>query len=274
VAMTADGMASTGDRALLEHGKLTSARIAAMRQDLARLPPMPAVVDALRLGERFFFLDCASAMAREGPNVMDLSGVPALKKPAIKSFMDSFEYAAADWDLVLRTGNSWYDRMVDACRQPTLAAQRTAADKLNRDLQDLSARRGGWRPLGWVLRGPGNLLADEIVALLLPAGLAAAEAQYRAAMCFELTKLAFALAQYRADHGSYPPKLADLLPKYVAKLPQDVFSDADFHYRCEGGGFLLYSVGPNGQDNGGKGRNDPGATRDCDDLAVRLPAPK
>ena len=75
-------------------------------------------------------------------------------------------------------------------------------------------------------------------------------------MRFELTKLAFALAEYRARHGSYPAKLADLVPKYVAAVPQDIFSGGALHYTLQGDGYLLYSVGPNGKDDGGRNRED------------------
>ena len=43
-------------------------------------------------------------------------------------------------------------------------------------------------------------------------------------MQFELTRLAFALAAYHADRGTYPAKLADLVPKYVAEVPKDIFN--------------------------------------------------
>ena len=56
------------------------------------------------------------------------------------------------------------------------------------------------------------------------------------AMRFELDKLGFALAAYRADHGAYPARLADLAPDYVAKLPKDVFNDSELHYRLQGKG--------------------------------------
>jgi hypothetical protein len=96
-------------------------------------------------------------------------------------------------------------------------------------------------------------------------------------MQFELIRLAFALAAYRADHGAYPAKLADLAPKYVAEVPKDIFNASELHYRQEGGGYLLYSVGVNGKDDGGKGYDDRKKGEDWDDLAVRVPpatAPK
>ena len=91
-------------------------------------------------------------------------------------------------------------------------------------------------------------------------------------MQFELTKLAFALAAYRADHGSYPAKLADLKPKYVAEVPQDIFSAAELHYKPDGAGYLLYSVGVNGKDDGGRTMDERKDGEDCDDLAIRIRA--
>jgi hypothetical protein len=98
-------------------------------------------------------------------------------------------------------------------------------------------------------------------------------AEDRSMMQIELNDLAFALAEYRADHGSYPVKLADLSPKYVAKMPKDLFNDAELHYRLEGNGYLLYSVGANGEDDGGTGLDETKADgRPGDDLVVRVPA--
>ena len=110
------------------------------------------------------------------------------------------------------------------------------------------------------------LIADEPVAAYV-------DGQDRFAAETGLTDAAFALAAYRADHGSYPATLADLVPKYVAKVPKDIFNnDADLHYKRQGDGYLLYSVGVNGKDDGGKGEGDRTGNEDWDDLAVRVPA--
>jgi len=43
-------------------------------------------------------------------------------------------------------------------------------------------------------------------------------------------------------------------------------------YRQEGDGYLLYSVGPNGKDDGGTTRDDAEEDEDWDDLVVRVSA--
>ena len=68
-------------------------------------------------------------------------------------------------------------------------------------------------------------------------------------------------------------KLSDLVPKYEKQLPKDFFiDDAELHYARRGEGYLLYSVGPNGKDDGGKGLDDRKNNEDWDDVTVRVPA--
>lgn len=123
-----------------------------------------------------------------------------------------------------------------------------------------------------------------LLALFAPRTTLHVDNEDRALMRFELDKLAFALAAHRADRGSFPARLADLVPEYVAHVPKDLFSDADLHYRRERDGFVLYSVGVNRRDDGAKSYED--RTRhltleesvkrgeDWDDLVVRVPAPR
>jgi hypothetical protein len=82
--------------------------------------------------------------------------------------------------------------------------------------------------------------------------------------------LAFALAAYHGDHGRYPAKLDELAPKYLEKIPNDLFSGKPLIYRLEDDGYLLYSVGPNGVDDDGRGHDDQPRG---DDISIRIPVP-
>ncbi len=65
--------------------------------------------------------------------------------------------------------------------------------------------------------------------------------------------LACALERYRLDNGTFPETLAALSPRYVGKLPTDLNSGEPLKYRRTAEGqFILYSVGSNGIDDGGK----------------------
>ena len=56
VAIALDGMACAGDQGLLQHAQLTPAQIARMRADLDKLPPLPKMVDKVKVSERFLTL--------------------------------------------------------------------------------------------------------------------------------------------------------------------------------------------------------------------------
>ncbi len=62
--------------------------------------------------------------------------------------------------------------------------------------------------------------------------------------------VASALARYHVAHGAYPEKLADL-GELLPVQPRDPWSGKKLLYRAEGAGYVLYSVGYDGADNGG-----------------------
>jgi hypothetical protein len=43
------------------------------------------------------------------------------------------------------------------------------------------------------------------------------------------------------------------------------------HYQRQGKGYLLYSFGPNGKDDGGKRRDDAANGEDWDDVSIHVP---
>lgn len=66
-------------------------------------------------------------------------------------------------------------------------------------------------------------------------------------------QIACALERYHLARGSYPETLDALSPQFIEKIPRDPIGGRPFHYRRTADGtFLLYSVGWNGTDDGGK----------------------
>ena len=65
---------------------------------------------------------------------------------------------------------------------------------------------------------------------------------------------------YQSEQGRLPARLDELVPSYLAKVPSDPFSRHSLVYRPQGTNWLLYSVGEDGVDDGGKpvGRSSPG----------------
>jgi hypothetical protein len=63
----------------------------------------------------------------------------------------------------------------------------------------------------------------------------------------------FALRAYHQEHHAYPETLAALVPEYLSATPADPFVQSQpLRYRRVAAKYLLYSVGPDGKDDGGK----------------------
>ena len=69
----------------------------------------------------------------------------------------------------------------------------------------------------------------------------------------DLARTAIALERYRLAHGKFPASLDALSPQFIARAPHDVINGKPLKYRREPDGqFVLYSVGWNEKDDGGK----------------------
>jgi hypothetical protein len=114
-------------------------------------------------------------------------------------------------------------------------------------------------------------IGDILICLMIPAVRKVQGAADRTEQTHHNLRLAFALAAHKADAGAYPKTLDALAPKYLASVPIDMFSGKALVFRPNATGYLLYSVGINGQDDQGRGYDDDPRG---DDLVVRMPLPK
>src|SRR5262249_7120098 len=118
-------------------------------------------------------------------------------------------------------------RQVMGIRQAALPARLKARDMIQQRVAKAEAEK------------------QSIMVWLLP-GLAShvnKEAECLASLRLGLT--AVALNQFRASGASrYPDSLSELSPKYLASLPVDPFDGQPLRYRKKGGGYTLYSIGP------------------------------
>jgi|GEM_PF-860558 len=72
-------------------------------------------------------------------------------------------------------------------------------------------------------------------------------------------RVSIALERWRLDHGDYPEALDQLVPQWLTAVPLDPWSGKPLGYRRVdratdpfGRGFILYSLGPHGDDDGGR----------------------
>jgi hypothetical protein len=63
--------------------------------------------------------------------------------------------------------------------------------------------------------------------------------------------VALALERHRLAHGTWPTALAELPPDLLPFVPLDPFDGRPLRYRRLADGVVVYSVGPDSQDDGG-----------------------
>ena len=275
-----------GDYALAGSGRLSARQLKAHLADLQALPPLRPMWEAVDRAERFYVLDAVMICARTGV----AKAMRQLADFGVSSELPEVDDVPVDWDVILRTFNSWYTRAVTAQRKPN-ANQRQAADRaMVREMEELSQ----WREnrfgqemkdllAGDPVQGDKRLArisqtVGKALLVLFASQLGrATEIHEEIVMRGELAELALALAAHRSEHGVYPAQLADLAPAYVKTVPNDRFSDEPLRYAPTAGGraaYVLYSVGKNLKDDGGKrveaGEHVGDAGEHADDIVVNV----
>ncbi|MCS7047423.1 MAG: hypothetical protein NZO58_13785 [Gemmataceae bacterium] len=275
--LSIDQLVYTAELAYFERAKLSAQQVRDHWKALQNLPPIQPLADLIDVGQRFVYLDSVQFIHRGGRvpldalNVFDAGGGFKKLDPE-----DLKALAVFDWENILREGNRWYDRLVTALRMKDPAARDKELAKIE---DELKARKEDMTNRAAVLeavkagKDPGPALSkaigDTLIGLSAPAIRRLQHAHDRSEQWHRNLQLAFALAAYQRDHGRYPAKLDELAPKYLAVIPRDLFSGKAMIYRPAPNGYLLYSVGVNGEDDGGRGYDDPPG----DDLVVRMPLP-
>lgn len=280
VGVAINSIATHGELRLLSETKLTEQQIDKFLGDLATLPQMPQVSVNINVTERMMFNDSISLMRDGHLNVSELTGdSPSEKSP----FEQPILRALIDWDVVLKRGNEAYDELVAILEMKDVAKRR---DKLAEFDQKWTAIRSDFTTSSlmkeYLRTGSASSvvterMADAMIALLTPALRGVDNAQLRSLQTNENLMLAMQLAKFKVRTGSYPDTLADLEKELSIKVSPDLCSGAPMHYTKTETGYVLYSVGTNGIDEGGKSWNDPPLNSSGiqgDDNVVRMPLPK
>ncbi len=287
VGLGTDALAGVGDQSVIVGGQLTpdlARRYADELRQLSALPPPAKIIDEV---ERCFNLYLV--MGLTDPQWVEqfaqspMASMVRLPAPREHRLLLA---AGVDWDAVLMEVNRGIDRAVAVMRVDDAAARAKAREAMK--AEDDRQQRKGRRILDEelpalcrrVARGGGDPAelrrrATEImtaVALSDESGFdvditIARELSHEWMIGRHLTLLALALDIARAEHGRYPERLESLVGRYVESLPVDPFSGKALIYRREGEGYVLYSVGRNLRDDGGRSSED-GA--DFDDIVVRV----
>ena len=249
-------------------GELTARDMRRLLDDVTALPPITAdIADAIDQTERFANLDCVMALYRgTGPGMGS--------RPLYSSKYFRAARGAIDWDRILRNFNRWFDRTVDAMREPDPGKRLKAANALKNELERMKPKPVSTTIkliLGTLVGRSSkavmtDALSNVLISILTPTFSGVPDPRYGAVVRYDLARITLALAAFKAEKGKYPEKLSELSPAYIKKVPADIFAKGPLVYKRDGKGYLLYSVGRNMKDDGGVEDEDT----DEDDVAVRV----
>ncbi len=71
-------------------------------------------------------------------------------------------------------------------------------------------------------------------------------------------QVVIAIERYRLANNKLPDQLTDLVPTFLPSVPTDPFDGKPLRYKTLTKGYVVYSVGDDREDNGGKEKNDKG----------------
>jgi len=255
------GMANKAAELVLLHSDWTAEEIRRKAEEIAPFL-QPWRKDEIRLilrNDRFIALDSLMHMAHGTFGFNDHCCGPSAPD-AMERFQTQAVYRFIRMGMVMEIVNQRFDEFEQWYFSDEL--------ELSREDYDIHVffKNFVWYGFSGVMP---HSIGPMVVDLLIPALEAWRTANKRQEADVLLLRLIFALEAYHRDNdGKYPEALGDLLGRTIDEMPLDPFSGEAFRYVLEEPGFLLYSVGPNGIDEDGRGYND---VPNGDDIRRRLP---
>jgi hypothetical protein len=237
VAMSLSNTACEGTLVLLGNKQVKAELARQIYSDLAGLSEFSGINNCLDNWERLSALDFVLYAKRYGLSA--LWDKPT-NGPNVSKLM------TIDWNASLRQVNRWYDRLVTTTRLPTREAKKLALAKFEADLSTEAVR--AHEPVSLVsaffsLERRSKMVGTIIASTMMSNLNSEVFAEDRFNTTLQMTRVATALAIYRAEHGDYPKKLGELTPKALEKLPVDVYNAKPFLYERLSEGYLLYCAG-------------------------------
>jgi hypothetical protein len=266
VGYAIEGLGVAGQIEFLAQAELSAEQWAALQKEIDGLPPRARVANTLNRAERFMVLDTILGVAEGGAETLSELGSGNLDNP-----LTNLALRGVDWNIPLEIANQWMDRFVAVAEIEDPKERAVATEKLEADLKAMVGETAKpWSLAGAFVssRRASEKIGEITVALMMPAISAVLQAEARTKTNDDLVAIGVALARYRAQHGAYPEKLAQLMPEILKAVPTDAFAGTPFIYAKRGAGYLLYSLGANQKDEGGRSYDQDG-----DDLTIEIPRP-
>ncbi len=246
---------------LYAHVKTNAAVLQLVREGLSKdcLVPIDNA-GTNRLGHRARLKTMATLLAAEGK----LAEIEDRPTDAARSYVDTIRFGSE-----ISRGGNLMDRLIGAaCEAIGYNPLVRLAPKLSQEQQHLivselakiDAKAASWKEVRHIERYSAR---QELKQSFNPikniqswwqvwrAMRLAEERHNKGVARLRLLMTELALRCHQAEHGTPPAQLAELVPQYLPRVPQDPFSRQALVYRAKGTNWLLYSVGPDRRDNDG-----------------------
>jgi hypothetical protein len=225
-----------------------------IQTSLAVLPEWPAPTESLDIAERYTTLDSVVAIVNivnhRGTTTGTSSAPPVISIPLLPIH---FEHSFIQTNL-------FFDQYADSLRKSTYADRATGVETVEKEVDSLYP--GG---IIWGMMHADTVMLRDLIftgAATLNRSFTTEIAQQR------LTQAALALRILHANRGQYPASLGDTGLSLSQRT--DPFTEKPMNYRAGSGSYVLYSVGPDLKDNGGKEKQNF-MQKTGFDLVVRAP---
>ncbi len=287
VACSIEAMAADTAEVFAQQGRTPGPVLVKLGDDLRKLQPMGGLDAVSDIEGRATDLALIDAWSRRGTvseferwpyrdSSISIMFGPVINTPARRCRLP----LAFDAGQVMREHNRLVDRVVAAYRRGDGGELNELADK------HAQACHAAWRTLmdaqwlaNYVAQTPAKRreMMTPLISAFAARWATAAHAlplimDRRVRTRTELTRVTFALVAYHEKQGKYPDSLADLAPDYMPAVSLDPMGGKPLRYERSDSGCIVYSVGRDGDDDGGI-END---TEGGGDIAVTLgqwPAP-
>ena len=256
-----DNMAFETTQLLMEYGALNETQLRKLTDELQQRAPAISVAERFDCGERCMTLDALQ--------MTNIYNIDAAGNPKTNSIANWF----IDWNEASRVVNQCYDRCVACLEQPVGKTRKESLIEFEAFMREMTAdpQELTWREkMG--PRARGRAIGRIFIGLMMPDFQMVVDAESEAFVRTDLLHLGIALEKYKIDVGNYPQELAELVPEYIDSIPGDRCSHEPLRYRRTPSGYLLYAIGVDGIDDGGRIRGESNIPREvgCGDLRFRV----
>jgi len=243
------------------------------QRELSALEPISPIHAKVDGAERLHMLDTLMLVSQHGFKYLEGLAGGSMDQLGVK-MMDMLLFKDLNWDPALKKANAWHDRMVASLKNTDRNERVRAAEEIENEMKALRKQLATELPSRIAKSKESRVLAayDMARCLLTTAIFKVQISVDRVEQQQRHLQLAIALALHHRDKGQYPEKLNELCPKYLPTIPLDLFSGKDVVYSRAAKGYRLYSVGPNGKDDGGV--KDEDHPPKADDILLEVPLPE